>query len=176
MAFHHIALATRDLPATHRFYTEVMGFEVAKVVVAPTPSGKGWAKHAFYDTGGDGLLAFWELHDETIPDFDPAISTAVGLPEWVNHLAFDSGLDDLPGRRDAWLEHGYDVVEVDHGFCVSIYAMDPNGVLVEWCADTRPLNADDRAHAERVVLAEAPEWEDPPMPTFYEAKSFVPAG
>ena len=36
MAFHHVALATRDLDATHRFYTEAMGFELVKAVVAPT--------------------------------------------------------------------------------------------------------------------------------------------
>src|SRR2546421_509771 len=33
MAFHHVALATRDLEATHRFYTEAMGFELVKAVV-----------------------------------------------------------------------------------------------------------------------------------------------
>ncbi len=79
MAFHHIALATRDLDATHRFYTDVMGFELVKAVVAPTPNPKGgWAKHVFYDTGGNGLIAFWDLHDESMTDFDTAISTASG--------------------------------------------------------------------------------------------------
>ena len=43
----------RQIDATHRFYTEAMGFELVKTVVAPTPEG-GWAKHVFYDTGGDG--------------------------------------------------------------------------------------------------------------------------
>jgi hydroxymethylpyrimidine pyrophosphatase-like HAD family hydrolase len=66
MAFHHLALATNDMAATHRFYTEAMGFELVKTVVAPTPSGKGWAKHVFYDTGGDGMIAFWDLHDERV--------------------------------------------------------------------------------------------------------------
>jgi catechol 2,3-dioxygenase-like lactoylglutathione lyase family enzyme len=43
MAFHHLALATNDMAATHRFYTEAMGFELVKAVVAPTPT-RGWAK------------------------------------------------------------------------------------------------------------------------------------
>src|SRR4051794_2569964 len=103
MAYHHIALATRDLEATHRFYTDVMGFELKKAVVAPTPSGKGYAKHVFYDTGDGTLIAFWDLHDETIPDFDPAISTGAGLPEWVNHIAFGAELDDLQDIIDRWL-------------------------------------------------------------------------
>jgi len=45
MPFNHVALATRDLDATHRFYTEVMGFRLAKVVAAPTPGDAGWARH-----------------------------------------------------------------------------------------------------------------------------------
>ena len=88
MGFHHVALATADTRATHLFYTEAMGFELMKVVSAPTPDG-GWAKHLFYDTGGDGMIAFWELHDDALPPVRGAMSRDVGLPEWVNHLAFD---------------------------------------------------------------------------------------
>jgi catechol 2,3-dioxygenase-like lactoylglutathione lyase family enzyme len=49
MGVHHVAYATADLDATHRFYTEVMGFSLVKTVSAPTPVG-GWAKHLFYAT------------------------------------------------------------------------------------------------------------------------------
>lgn len=167
MGFHHVALATRDLEATHRFYTEAMGFELVKVVVAPTESEQGWAKHLFYDTGGDGLIAFWDLHDDTLPDFKTGMSTAVGLPPWVNHLAFHAEPDELEGRIERWTAYGIDVVEVDHGFCRSIYAMDPNGTMVEWCADTRPLNEDDRREALARVFDPAPTLEAPPVPTFH---------
>ncbi len=135
MGFHHVAIATRDLETTHRFYTEAMGFRLVKVVVAPTGSPKGgWAKHLFYDTGSQGLFAVWELHDETItPDYGTAISTGLGLPAWVNHIAFDApDLDALEAYTRRWQEHGIDVVELDHEWCRSIYASDPNGVLVEF--------------------------------------------
>ena len=52
LGFHHVAVATRDLESSHRFYTEAMGFELVKVVTGKTPEG-GWSKHAFYETGGD---------------------------------------------------------------------------------------------------------------------------
>ena len=71
MGFHHVALATADLAATHTFYTEAMGFELVKAVVAPTDAPGGWAKHVFYDTGGDGMIAFWDLHDPRITDGEP---------------------------------------------------------------------------------------------------------
>jgi catechol 2,3-dioxygenase-like lactoylglutathione lyase family enzyme len=157
MAFHHLALATRDARATHLFYTHAMGFELVKTVVGGTPAG-GWAKHFFYATGGGELMAFWELHDDTIPDtWSPAISTSQGLPEWVNHVAFGaSDVADLDRRRERLLANGYAVMEIDHGWCHSIYTVDPNGILVEFCMMTRTLEANDRADALRLMRDPAP--------------------
>ncbi|MGI8663013.1 MAG: VOC family protein [Acidimicrobiales bacterium] len=176
MGYHHVAIAARDLQETHGFYTEAMGFELIKAVVAPTPNG-GWAKHVFYDTGGDGLIAFWELHDPKMASFDPAISTGLGLEAWVNHIAFSAkDLDEVEVRKQRLLDRGYDVMEIDHGFCVSIYTMDPNGVLVEFCVDTKPYTVADRDHALAVLRATAPELESPPEPVFHEAaKAAAPA-
>lgn len=174
MAFHHVALAVRDLDENHRFYTDAMGFELAKVVVAPTEHG-GWAKHVFYDTGGDGLIAFWELHDDAIPAYDPAISTALGLPIWVNHVAFHATVEQLEPRRERWRDLGFDVMEIDHGFCISIYTVDPNGILVEWCADTRALDDDDRQEAEQLLADPAPRLATAPEPVFHKARRPVAA-
>ena len=57
MAFHHVAVATRDLEATHRFYSDAMGFELVRVETIPYME-KGWARHLFYDTGNGELIAF----------------------------------------------------------------------------------------------------------------------
>jgi catechol 2,3-dioxygenase-like lactoylglutathione lyase family enzyme len=169
MGFHHVALATRDLDATHAFYVEAMGFELVKVDVVATDSG-GWAKHAFYQTPHDGLMAFWELHDETFPDFDPALSTSHGLPTWVNHLAFHAGdLDELREHRNRWLDCGIDVVEIDHDWCTSIYATDPNGTMVEWCTTTRVFTDDDRRAALDGLRDAAPAPGPPPAITIHEA-------
>jgi catechol 2,3-dioxygenase-like lactoylglutathione lyase family enzyme len=163
MAVHHIAFATRDLEATHRFYTEAMGFRLAKVEanVVPTATG-GWARHVFYDTGGDGMFAVWDIHDDEIgDDFPTAISTGVGLPPWVNHLAFTARDDaELRVARDRWLSCGYDVVEIDHGWCRSIYVEDPGGTTVEWCLSTRELDEADAREAERLLHAEVPTLSD----------------
>jgi len=43
MAYHHVAVAVSDLAETHRFYTEVMGFELVKAQAAPTDAPGGWA-------------------------------------------------------------------------------------------------------------------------------------
>ena len=57
MPFHHLALATRDMPAIHKFYSKAMGFDLVKVERGPTPEG-GFAKHFFFDTGAGELMAF----------------------------------------------------------------------------------------------------------------------
>jgi catechol 2,3-dioxygenase-like lactoylglutathione lyase family enzyme len=75
MGFHHLALATRDIKATHEFYTAAMGFDLVKVAVGPAGK-RGFAKHLFYDTGNGELIAFWDLHDPDLTeDWSPAIAT-----------------------------------------------------------------------------------------------------
>jgi catechol 2,3-dioxygenase-like lactoylglutathione lyase family enzyme len=164
MGFHHTAFATRDLQATHRFYTETMGFELVKIVAAPTEGG-GWAKHAFYEITKDEYIAFWDLHDDSIgARWSPAISTGQGLPIWVNHLAFRAtDRSDLDARRRRWTECGFTVHEIDHGWCRSIYTVDPNGILVEFCTTTRAMTAKDREEALRLLADPQPALEGVPQ-------------
>ena len=58
----------------------------------------------FYDTGGDGMIAFWDLHVESIGDqFPTDLNRGIGLPTWVNHVAFDAPtLADLAAHRTRW--------------------------------------------------------------------------
>jgi catechol 2,3-dioxygenase-like lactoylglutathione lyase family enzyme len=180
MGFHHVAIATRDLPATHRFYTEAMGFELVRVETSPTEQPPGWAKHLFYEIGdagdGGGMFAVWELHDDRVDAFDPAISTGLGLPIWVNHVAFDApDLTTLDRAKDRWLDHGFDVMEIDHEWCRSVYTTDPNGILVEWCTTTRAFTAADRADAARDVTDPAPTLQAPPEPIFHRHDRPAPA-
>ena len=164
MAYHHLAIATRDLEATHAFYTEAMGFALVKVAVGPAGK-RGFAKHLFYDTGDGELMAFWDLHDPDLdPDWSPAIATGLGLPLWTNHIAFRADdRTDLERRRERWLAHGHDVIEIDHGWCVSIYATDPNGILVEFCITTDAGYAD--PETARRLLADPTPPMDPEPPT-----------
>lgn len=164
MGLHHVAYATKDLEATHAFYTDVMGFRLVKVVAGATEAG--WSKHLFYDTGDDGLIAFWDLHDEKIGDnYRTDVSTALGLPVHINHIAFSArSLDELAAIRERWQQRGITVTEVDHGFCTSIYTVDPNKILVEFCCDTRPLTEEDAAEADRLLRDPEPELEpEPPV-------------
>lgn len=167
MGFHHLAIATRDLEANHAFYTEAMGFTLERTNAAPMESG-GWARHVFYDTGNGEMIAFWDLHDPTIGDFEPSISQGLGLPQWTNHIAFNAPtLDDLAIARQRWQDHGQHVYEIDHGWCTSIYTTDPNGIMVEFCTTTAAATDADRADALRLLREVSPALEAAPTGTLY---------
>jgi catechol 2,3-dioxygenase-like lactoylglutathione lyase family enzyme len=156
MAFHHVAIATRDLEASHRFYSEAMGFELVHVDVIPFLE-TGWARHLFYDTGNGELLALWDLHAAEFTDYQTAISSGLGLPNFVNHIAFGaSDLDDLDVRKDRLVANGHDVARIDHGWCVSIYADDPSGIMVEFCTTTKAPTSESRRAAHDLLAASAP--------------------
>jgi catechol 2,3-dioxygenase-like lactoylglutathione lyase family enzyme len=174
MGYHHLALATRDMKAIDHFYREVMGFDLKKVEVGPTPGG-GWAKHFFYEIEPDRFIAFWELHGPAFDKpFETGLSKAVGLPEWVNHISFYSPSEaHLQAKRDMWLGGGYDVMEIDHNWCKSIYTRDPNGTLVEYCVTTGTFTAEDREIALKAVTSDdVPHSRPPKSMQMHKAKDF----
>jgi catechol 2,3-dioxygenase-like lactoylglutathione lyase family enzyme len=163
MAYHHLALVTRDMKATDRFYREVMGFDLRKVEIGPTPQG-GWGKHFFYEIEPDRFIAFWELHGDAYQNLgETGISKAMGLPEWVNHISFHSPtIDHLRQKRDMWLAGGHDVMEIDHNWCTSVYTMDPNGTMVEYCVTTGVFTEEDREIALKAVTSDDIKPSKPP--------------
>jgi catechol 2,3-dioxygenase-like lactoylglutathione lyase family enzyme len=169
MAFHHLAVATKDALVNDVFYERVMGFKLAKVEVGAT--AEGWAKHLFYDTGNGEMIAFWEIHDTAIgSDYPTALSEGVGLPIYINHIAFAArDLADIESRKQRWLDNGYDVMEIDHHWCHSIYTTDPNGTLVEFCRMTAELGESDRARARELLVAKSPELVPPKSQKFHKA-------
>lgn len=183
MGYHHLALATRNMEAVHNFYEGVMEFELVKVEVAPSPEG-GWARHFFYRMENDSrFIAFWELHD--MPgvgeNFETNLSRAAGLPDHINHIAFDvADRQDLERRKWQWLDAGLDVMEIDHNWCHSIYTKDPNDNLVEFCLTTGKFTATDRdfALSQLKPASGPPDFSRPPakIQTFKAQAPGAPAG
>ena len=171
---HHIALATKDIAQAHHFYSEVMGFTLVKAVKRKAPTG-GWTKHIFYDTGDGSLFAIWDLRglegDKLRPDsWRAGLSTAMGLPNWVNHIAFEAkDAEDFSRRTRRWLDHGYHVSEVDHDFITSAYTIDPDGTMVEWTYRTEALTEADRVEAEAILRDDSPATEEDYQGSFTKA-------
>ncbi len=84
---HHVAYATRDPEATYEFYTGKLGMPLLRT--ENHRQGDGFFRHFFFGMGGGEALAFFEVHDVgEEPDYRTEISKGVGLPTWVNHIAF----------------------------------------------------------------------------------------
>jgi catechol 2,3-dioxygenase-like lactoylglutathione lyase family enzyme len=147
---HHIALVCKDVAATHHFYQELMGLSL--VYTETTKMRTGHLRHFFYDIGDGSCIAFFDLHGVGEPDeFDSAISTGLGLPAWVNHVALRSTHEHTAEVTARFMAAGAKpAMVIDHGWCHSTYFMDPNGNLVELCVDA-PGFEPDPAEAVRLL-------------------------
>jgi catechol 2,3-dioxygenase-like lactoylglutathione lyase family enzyme len=171
MGVSHIALAVKNIEATHRFYTEAMGFELVKVEIIPQKGG--FARHVFYSTGSklDQMIAFWDL--SRVPGSENIrtdISRDLGLDALTNHIAFQADdLADIERRKQRWLDCGKDVIEIDHGWIHSVYTEDPDGIMVEFAVVTRPLTAGDATEALELLVADSPPpSKDEPQISFHK--------
>jgi catechol-2,3-dioxygenase len=131
-AISHLVLNVRDIGASHRFYTEMLGFEQCGKLDVP---GLPDVDMRFYR--GQGTDHHHDLALIQIPD--PA--SAPPPPTWGMFLA-TAGLAHLAlayGTRDQWLaqiEHlqanGVEfLVRGNHGMTHSAYVADPDGHGIE---------------------------------------------
>lgn len=159
----HIALVCRDMKETMQFYTKVLQMPLIKTVELPDGG-----QHFFFDCGGGNAVAFFWWKDAppaapgiaSVKDFPSAnIKSAIGS---MNHLAFhveEVDLDGIVERLDAAgiahlpaiLNHddspgGYAPKMHEGVFVRSVYFVDPNGILLEYAANTREFGPEDIAH------------------------------
>jgi catechol-2,3-dioxygenase len=85
------------------------------------------------------------------PDWKSDLSDSVGLPIWVNHIAFNADKERQEQARASLSAGGVEpIMDVDHGWCHSLYYVDPNGIMVEFCRDT-PGYTPDPVEARRAL-------------------------
>jgi len=137
---HHVAFATRDPEATYDFYKGKLGMPLLHT--ENHRQGDGYFRHFFFDMGQGECLAFFVVNGVgEEPEYRTQISVGNGLPVWVNHLAFAlDTLDELGLMKKRLENRGVEgMLEVDHGWGTSLYLMDPNGIMVEFCVTTDAL-------------------------------------
>ena len=136
----HIGLSTLDLDTTRTFYESVLGFRLVTIEEIDLEEG-GCICHAFFDCGDGELIRFMEPRRiQAVPaEYDTGINGGLGVPDWFYHLAFDAGsVQELHAKRSELIAKGVKVTPiVDHDWILSIYFKDPNGLLLEYAAQTR---------------------------------------
>jgi glyoxylase I family protein len=120
----HIALPCFNARASHRFYTEVLGFPLINALSGDDWGGGPWLMMFFAIPDGR-VIALTTLRGATRPDPHAA-------PDDISHFAFtvtsDRDLDAWRRRlRDAQIE----IREEDHKTQRSIYFSDPSGIVFE---------------------------------------------
>ncbi len=170
----HLALVCRDMQRTVDFYSGVLGMPLVKTIELPV----GMGQHFFFDCGGGDCLAFFWFPDA--PEPAPGVSAPKARPDQgeltsaigsMNHVAFSVPPERIEEYRDRLLAAGVDCTEVanhddsEYGiskrmhpgvFVRSIYFMDPDGILLEFAAWTRPLGPDDVQHVPARALVRSP--------------------
>jgi len=117
----HLALICSDLEATIRFYTEVLGMQLTKVV---TNRDEPTSTHIFLDMGGGNQLAFFDF-----PEKGPS-RTVRGVGS-MHHVALKSTREKfravLMTLKEKKVQHSL------HGSenAGSVYVRDPDDILVE---------------------------------------------
>ena len=158
---HHVAYTTRDVEATYEFYAKKLGMTL--IHTENHRQGDGYFRHFFFGMGGTEAIAFFELNgvgEEA--DFKTEISTGLGLPPWANHIEFRlDSLEELEAMTKRMHERGIDdILQIDHGWCTSIYTLDPNGIMVEFCVTTDAARFT-QTEAEALRLLRTPPDEIP---------------
>lgn len=151
---HHNAHVTDNMEAVRQFYEEIIGFPLSATWCekADLFGKERTYMHCFFDIGNGESLAFFQFRDEEDQkEFGPELALSP-----FRHLAMKVDQETQDGIRDRLAAAGYtepDTYILDHGYCYSLYVMDPAKLLIEFTVDHEDadeINADQRkkAHAE----------------------------
>jgi catechol 2,3-dioxygenase-like lactoylglutathione lyase family enzyme len=161
---HHLALVCSDMAATVDFYQGVLGMPLVKTIELPD----GMGQHFFFDCGGGDHLAFFWFPDAADavggvsgPGVRPDTGKLTSSISSMNHVAFTVAPEEIETYRNRLLAAGVECSEVanhddsewgiaeamhDGVFVRSVYFQDPDGILLELAAWTRPLTDSDVSH------------------------------
>jgi catechol 2,3-dioxygenase-like lactoylglutathione lyase family enzyme len=151
---HHTAYTTKDLEATRHFYEDIIGLPlVATWCEKDVLFGKERTYcHCFFGIGDGGALAFFQFADKEDEElFSPPVP-----PTPFHHIALNVDAETQAGIEKRLREAGYEppkMYVLEHGYCRSVYAEDPNGMICEFTLDhpeVEKINAQRRrdAHSE----------------------------
>ncbi|HET9389936.1 MAG TPA: VOC family protein [Steroidobacteraceae bacterium] len=133
---HHNAYVTRDLEATRKFYEEIIGLPLVATWCEKDElfGAERVYCHLFFELGDGGALAFFKFaKPEDEAQFGPKMPDTP-----FHHIALKVDDEVQKGIERRLTEAGYKeprTFVLEHGYCRSVYAVDPNGMIVEFTRD-----------------------------------------
>ena len=144
---HHHAWVVADQERTRQFYEDVLGFPlVATWCEDEHVRGKRRTYcHTFFGLADGSALAFFQFADPS----DQA-ELASHRPGSLGHIALCVDAEVQAAIEQRLADAGIPARVVDHGYCRSLYVVDPDGLTVELTLDApqvEEINALRRADA-----------------------------
>jgi catechol 2,3-dioxygenase-like lactoylglutathione lyase family enzyme len=151
---HHTAYVVKDLEATRRFYEDVIGLPLLATWCESDVlfGAERTYCHVFFGLADGGALAFFQFaREEDQKEFGPSMP-----PTPFHHVALKVDEETQRGIEERLQAAGFKepgMYVLEHGYCRSVYAVDPDGMIVEFTLDhpdVEKINATRRAdaHAE----------------------------
>ncbi len=151
---HHTAYVTRDLEATRKFYEDIIGLPLVATWCEKDElfGAERIYCHLFFALADGGALAFFKFANPA----DEALFGPKMPPSPFHHIALNVDKDTQRGIEERLAAAGYKEPQtyvLEHGYCRSVYVVDPNGMILEFTLDhprVHEINATRRAmaHAE----------------------------
>jgi catechol 2,3-dioxygenase-like lactoylglutathione lyase family enzyme len=133
---HHHAYVTRDMEATRKFYEDLIGLPlVATWCESDVLFGKSRTYcHCFFALGDGSALTFFQFaSDEDWREFGAGLSSSPFV-----HIALKTDQSTQQAIERRLMHAGYGeprMYTLDHGYCRSLYVIDPNGLILEFTRD-----------------------------------------
>lgn len=133
---HHNAYVSRDLAATRQFYEDVLGLPLVATWCEKDVlfGAERTYCHAFFGIDDGGALAFFQFANPADQQqFGPKMPFSP-----FHHIALHvdkATQEDIEKRLAAAGYKEPDAYVLDHGYCRSVYATDPDGLIVEFTLD-----------------------------------------
>ena len=131
---HHTAYVSKDLEATRHFYEDILGMPlVATWCEQEELFGKERTYcHCFFGMKDGSALAFFQFaHEDDQAEFGPDLASSP-----FRHIALNVDKDTQDELERRIKAAGIDATyTLEHGYCRSIYVVDPDGMIVEFTLD-----------------------------------------
>lgn len=138
---HHTAWVVEDQERTRAFYEDVLGFPLVAFWVEVEPFGDDTLvlSHSFFGLEDGSALAFFNMADERFHERFKSPKT-----EMFNHVALNVDKDTQEAIKTRVDEAGIPSYIIDHGYCHSLYVVDPDGLRLEFAVDAPNVEAIDK--------------------------------
>jgi catechol 2,3-dioxygenase-like lactoylglutathione lyase family enzyme len=136
LRLHHYAFVVRDQETNRKFFEDVLGFPLVATWCERAFNSEMGREvdycHTFYGMADGGALAFFQFADDDVYERVKPVFPEIGRFQHIAMKVDRATFDAIDQRLE---KAKVDRRRVDHGYCLSVYAMSPDGLRVEFTVD-----------------------------------------